>query len=273
MARLSISRAWEETRTVIAREGRLLTTVALALILLPQAVAGALAPPKELSGQDAPSWMAIVAILVGITGIIGQIAVIRLSLGHGTSVGDSIAHGARRFLSPLAAVIILIFAAALLAVPLLLATAGPESLDGMARGAIPPASAALVLLLILALLAVGVRLQLIVPVSSEEGGGPFRLIKRSWQLTTGNYWRLFAFLMLVLVCALIVMIAAGVVGGLLARTMFGEIEPLSFGALILSLLTAAVQAAFSVVITVMLARIYVQLAGAAEPVTVPHSGI
>ena len=40
MRRLSISRAWEETKSVIARDGRLLVSVALALVVLPQTIMG-----------------------------------------------------------------------------------------------------------------------------------------------------------------------------------------------------------------------------------------
>jgi hypothetical protein len=35
MAKLSISRAWEETQDVLARDGRLLASVALALVFAP----------------------------------------------------------------------------------------------------------------------------------------------------------------------------------------------------------------------------------------------
>src|SRR5919112_640952 len=38
MRGLSISAAWEETRDILTRDGRLLTTVALALIALPAAI-------------------------------------------------------------------------------------------------------------------------------------------------------------------------------------------------------------------------------------------
>jgi len=44
MARLSTSRAWEESRRVFTHDGGLLTAVALALLVLPDIVAGVVAP-------------------------------------------------------------------------------------------------------------------------------------------------------------------------------------------------------------------------------------
>jgi hypothetical protein len=38
MSKLSLSHAWEETKAILARDGNLLGTVALALVVLPQAV-------------------------------------------------------------------------------------------------------------------------------------------------------------------------------------------------------------------------------------------
>lgn len=261
MSKLSISHAWDETRGVLARDGRLLASVALALILLPQVIMGVMAPPKELSGQEPPSWIAAVAIVVALIGVVAQVAMVRLAIRHGTSVGEAIGHGAKRFLSAFAAILIVVFALVLLAVLLMVAVAGPEQVTAMAQGAPQPGVAIVLLGIMLLALLIGVRIQLVVPVASEEGGGPIRVLSRSWQLTAGNYWRMLAFLLLVLVCAVISIVVAGMVGGMLSRLIFGDIEAWSVGALLLALFTAAVQAAFSVVISVMLARIYVQVAG------------
>ena len=45
MSRLSISAAWDETKAILVREGRLLATVALALIVLPQTVFAVIGAP------------------------------------------------------------------------------------------------------------------------------------------------------------------------------------------------------------------------------------
>ncbi|QNP44743.1 hypothetical protein H9L14_08085 [Sphingomonas sediminicola] len=44
---LSISRAWDETREIFRRDGGLLVSVALALIVLPEVVVGIVSPRKR----------------------------------------------------------------------------------------------------------------------------------------------------------------------------------------------------------------------------------
>ena len=46
----------DETRDVLAKDGRLMASVALALVLLPQVIADVLVPAPNLSGEQQPSW-------------------------------------------------------------------------------------------------------------------------------------------------------------------------------------------------------------------------
>ena len=75
MAKLSISRAWEESQRVLVHDGRLLASVGLALILLPQVVEAVVAPPAGLSGQQPPSWVPLLSLVVAIAGLVGQMAI------------------------------------------------------------------------------------------------------------------------------------------------------------------------------------------------------
>lgn len=118
-----------------------------------------------------------------------------------------------------------------------------------------------------------VRMILSPPVTTAETGGPLHILKRSWSLTRGNWWRLFGFFIVWAIAAAVVLLAAGALGGLLARVIFGELEPMTIGSLVVSLLTQLAGAAVTVILVVMQARLYVQLASRAEPeVTVPTSG-
>ncbi|MFL6842219.1 MAG: hypothetical protein ACJ8D2_07225, partial [Sphingomicrobium sp.] len=94
MAQLSVSKAWDETRGIFVRDGSLLTAVALALLVLPQIIVGLVTVPGAGAATPAGRLVWLVAALVG---VVGQIAIVRLALGH-TTVGDAIGHGARRFL-------------------------------------------------------------------------------------------------------------------------------------------------------------------------------
>lgn len=274
MAKLSISRAWEETQQVLARDGRLLASVALALVLLPEVVANVLVPPPNLSGEQPPSWMPIVSVLVAAAGLVGQIAIIRLALGPATSVGQAISHGVRRFLPGLGAVLIfglpLFFVLGLLFAVI----AGPTALEALRNGTAEPATGPTLMLLLLLAVLVSVRFQLVMPVTTSESGGPLRILRRSWDLTSGHYLRLLGFLVAIIITALIVLLATQILGGLLARALFGDAKPLSVSALVLALITGVVQTAFVVVVSTLLARIYSQLVGGqAAQASVPSSGI
>ncbi|MFL6728760.1 MAG: hypothetical protein ACJ8E3_05905 [Sphingomicrobium sp.] len=271
MSNLSISRAWDEAKHVLAHDGKLITSVALALIVLPQTVSGVIAPPATLSGANPPSWMPFVAILVAILGITGQVAVARLALGPSTSVGESIQHGFRRVVPAFLALLVLFLALVVVLLPIMLAMAGPEGLKSVTTETPTPAAAGALLLVVFLCLLAAPRFQLVVPTAAAEEGGPIRLLQRSWRMTEGSYLKLLGFLALVLIAAVVVLFTGQIIVGLVAKAMFGTVHPYSLGALLAGLLTAMISAAFAAVSTVILARIYVQLAGRGGA-SVPSSG-
>jgi hypothetical protein len=264
---LSISRAWDETREIFRRDGGLLVSVALALIVLPEVVVGIISPPQATVGADAPAGMQLLRFIVAMISLIGQLALIRLALGPSTTVGSAIGHGARRFLPALGAVVLLIVGLGILAVPLIILLSLALGVDLAHLSGRPTGAVAWMYAIIgLAAVLISVRFTLVSPVASAEKVGPLAIIKRSWRLTGGNYWRLLGFILLLIVATLVLMIAAGVVGGLLARMFSPSIEPMSIGALILASFAGAAQGAFSILASVMLARVYAQTAGQSENV-------
>jgi len=261
-AKLSLSRAWDETRDVLRRDGRLIAIVALALLVFPgtvQSVVTPAAPPGEL---PAPGWWLAVALVALVIGVIGQLALVRLALGPSTSVGEAIAHGARRAPSYLGAFLMWILPLAVLLVTLLRAMKGPPP-------SAPAALGFLVVLIVMAFLAV--RLILAVGVASAESAGPVRILQRSWQLTAGNWWRLFAFLLLVVIAAVCVMIAVGAIVGLLAAIVLGPPRPMTLSGLITIFFSQLAVGAVSAAFIVMVARLYAQLSGLGTA-SVPNSG-
>src|SRR5262249_54460317 len=145
MTNLSISKAWDETREVIAHDGRLIVSVALALILLPEAIAGVLAPPPALSGEQGPTWLPVVNLIVGVLGIAGQIAVMRLAIGPATSVGEAIGHAFRRLLPALGALLIFALPISIVLVVLIIAVAGPDAMTALMAGTVQPRLAGAIL--------------------------------------------------------------------------------------------------------------------------------
>ena len=264
VAKLSISEAWEESRAVLARDGKLIGTVALALFVLPGTILD-LVMPEAPVGQFPPAgpWMAVAAVAILIS-LVGQLAIIRLAMGPHVSVGEAITHGARRLLPYVAAV--LIWALPLMVVIALLysaAGADPEN---------PSAGVALGLLAV-ALLGIylAVRFLMMSAVASAEAIGPAAILRRSWDISGGNWWRLFGFLLTFAIGAVALLWAIGTVAGLVFQLAFGSIERFSAGGLLVVIVAQAVSALVSMIFFVMLARLYTQSNRVPHP-SVPSSG-
>jgi hypothetical protein len=263
VAKLSISSAWDETRAVLRADGKLLTIVALALLVLPGTVSELVTPPVPQGQLPEPGpWLAvfIVAVLVA---IVGQLAIVTLALGDRLSVGQAIGHGARRM--PIYFVAQLIWALPFAAVLIML-------LPHIAPPNPRPAAALLFILCFFVFLFIAVRMLLLAPISSADRIGPIAMIGRSWQLTSGSWWRLFGFLLLFLIAAGILILATAAIFGLVAQALPGKMEPFTIGALLVALATQIVQAGIYVVLMVMLARMYLQAGSPRAEPSVPSSG-
>jgi hypothetical protein len=269
MSSLSISAAWEQAKAIVGREGRLLAAVALALIVLPQVVLAVVGAPI---GPDATMLSRLIYVAVVILGFVAQIALNRLAIGPSVTVGDAITVGLSRVVSLFAAIIVVLIGLMLVAVVLMTAMGAAKliTIPGPGQTPPPPLIAALIVLTALAF----AIFQLIFPVAAAETGNPLRLLSRSWQLARGHYLRLLAFILVVFVGlgAVVLLIQLGV--GSLVLLALGPANAGSLSALVLGLIAGTIQACFTIVTAVMLARIYVQLAGRGEPQAgVPNSGI
>ena len=270
MAVLSISRAWEETKAVLAHDGRLIGAVALALIALPTAVTG-LINPKGMTGSG-PLWSDVIVIIASLAALAGQLSLIRLALGPSTTVGAAIVHGLRRMPIYLLSAMLMVLALLVLAIPFggALAALGVP-LESKTIPATPGVTLVLILFVALVLL-IAVRMLMTAPVASAEEAGPVAIIRRSWELTAGHWWKLFGFLILFFIGAVVALLAVSAIAGVVAGLLFGAIEPMSPSALLVALVQAVANAAMTGLFAVMLARIYVQLAGAGAQASVPSSG-
>jgi hypothetical protein len=267
MAKLSISQAWDETRAILARDGKLISTVALALFVLPGIILNIVTPAMR-AGEipQAGAWI-VVVVLVVLVSLVGQLSVIRLALGPHITVRESIVHGARRLFPYLGGLVVWL-------APILIADSILVPIM-KADPAHPSVAAALAVIVIsLAGLIIAVRLLLLSAVASAEEGHSLELLRRSWELTRGNWWRLFAFILVFAVGALALLWAAQAVIGVVLRLAFGDLSVLSVGGLILIIIGQLISGTISVILFVMLARLYVQRAvPQGTQASVPSSGI
>jgi len=272
MRQLSISAAWEETKAILAHDGSLLMTVALALIALPTAISN-LVNPGGMNNPSAPWWVDLVSFVCSVIALAGQLSLIRLAICPSITVGAAITHGLRRMPIYFVSLLMLVAALFVIAVPcvLLLGAMGVP----LSAKPIPVTTPVVVvsLLFVAVVLFFGVRLLMSSAVASAEDTGPVAIITRSWRLTAGNWWPLFGFLIVFLVGVIVLLIAVGSAIGAVVVLLMGPVQAMSAGALIIALVQALCSAAVTTLFAVMLARIYLQLSHDDPQASVPSSGI
>lgn len=269
MSSLSIGKAWDEAKAALGANRKLIVPVALGLVLLP-AVIVSMVEPRVAPGEQPPpgAWM-LVALAMVIVMLIGELAIVVMVNGWRGSVGEAIGKAARRTPTFILAALSLLLPI-ILVVSVLLAVAGVGTGGtGQIDWANFSAMGWLVLLLcLLVLIAISIRLLPLLAVVACEDVGPIAALKRSFALTSGHFWRLLGFLLLLMLAFLIVAATVGAVIGGLVTLALGQPEPWSLSLLLIALAGGLVQAGFVMVYTAMLARIYAQLA--APIATVPE---
>lgn len=267
MATLSIGAAWDEAKTALRSKRRLLVPVALGLILLP-AVIVAMVEPQAAAGEQPPpgAWM-IVAIAMILVMVVGQIAILLLINGWRGSVGEAIGKAARRTPTFIIAALAL-FLPLILIFSFMLAFAGAGGIE-QGRVQLTQMSGGGVVIMLLGLFAliyVSIRLMPLIAVVAMERLGAIASLRRALALTSGQFWRLLGFLIMLLIGFLVVALMVGAVVGSLVTLLLGSPEPWSLAQLAIALAGGLIQTGFVLVYVAMLARIYAQLAPAAPSV-------
>lgn len=282
MAKLSISKAWDDSRPIIARDGRLMFIIALATVVLPQTILYLVAPESSSTGalevlaageagaeaeaeaMAATGGNVLLSLLLGLVNLVGSIAIAYLALARGASVADGLKRGIKRLLPTIGMFVVLVGGAILIAL-LLAAVAG---IGSVATGsttvdaeAVSPIAGLVFVVVFGAMVWVAVRMMLVTPVIAAEDEGPFGIIKRSWRLTKGHFWRLLGFLLLFGIGALVFISAVSIIVGLAVQLIFGDPEPLSLAALFVGLAGGIATAILTVVYSTITARMFLQLAG------------
>lgn len=257
---VSISKAWDETRDFLVRERKLVTPVLLTFVLLPTVAFRLFTPP--LGSTEAASGPALLLIYVVLfVELIGGLTLIQLAAGSKAPLGQSIGHALRRSLTVIGAFIL--FGLLLLPVITLIAIiAIPGGELPTNPAAIPPKFAAAVLAGIVVAMLLFFRISLFLPAAALEKVGPWRALKRGWQLGRGIGGKLVATFFALFVASFIVSIAVQWVFGAIAQLGLGGDTGLTAGSLLVAVAVGLVASAFLAIQAVMSARIYAQVAGA-----------
>jgi hypothetical protein len=249
--------------------------VAAALVVLPGLIVEVISPSSVRT--DSTFVESILILVSSLLALIGQLSIIRLAITPGVSVGEAIGHGARRMPIYLVAAILLTIGFIVALIPfIIVAYAAGVPFDRSSEQAFLQSPVAMVLSLVyLALLIfIGIRMLMSSPVASEEEAGPVQILRRSWDLTRGHWWRLFGFMIMFLIGALVLIAAVNWGITAVAVILFGPVDPMSLSALVVGLFDSVVNGMMTVILAVMLARIYLQLSGRRSAgSSVPKSGI
>ena len=270
MARLSISTAWDETSAFLRRESRLVMPVALAFFAVPATLFGWHNPSGDPS-QAAGGWP--LTLLLLILALMGQMAIAAMAIGWRGSVGAALIQALGRVWGVVATLLIIFIPLAValaLVLAVMLGNAGltdPTQVTAEALAGVP-GLALFLFAMTLIFLFVAARLFPISAVGMMETANPFRILSRSWQLTSGHFWRLVGTLLLILIVSLVASIAVTSVIGSLISLAAGEPQPYNVSALIVSLADGAVGAVISAASAALVGRIYAQLS--AGQVSVPE---
>ncbi len=120
----------------------------------------------------------------------------------------------------------------------------------------PAVGALLALPLLIAFLYVSIKVSLLTPVIAiERERNPLAAIKRSWQLTKGNSFRILAFFLLLMIVLIVITLIAGLLFSLFAA--LGD----SVGGIVIALGNGLISMFTTTVSLTVLAAIYYQLSG------------
>ena len=256
---LSIGKAWEETSAFLAREGRLVAPVALATFAFPATLAGWAYPGNP--GGGGAGWLLLLVMLVA---LVGQMTVVQLVNGWRGSIGQAISNAGRCLPKLLGALIIAFLPLMLVAIVgmgVSLTSAGitdPATLTPEMIAKLPYVGW-LLLFVTLFLIIVGVRLFPIAAIAVSEPLGAIKLLKRSWILTNGGFWRLLVLALLLGIVAVVLDLAVTAVVGSIVTLAVGEPAAFNVSALLIALVSGLVGAIVSTVSAAMAGRVYVHL--------------
>jgi hypothetical protein len=259
---MSIGKAWEEAVAFVAREATLLFPVALLFVALPGVILQEMTPPELQAWFAEPKMDAIPAMPPGfglamlLTIILiwfGSLALFALALRPGISVGEALRLSIARLPVLIGTALVVVgivsaifVGAALVGVVFSLASRQLAAAVGILLGF---GAAGLIFF-------ASIRLVLLNPVVIDTRLGVMASLRQAWALTRGYIWRLFGFLIIVMLLSTIAGSAAqAIVGSLVGLASGAEAARFAGG-----LAGAAVSSVAQVYMLVMLARLYRQAA-------------
>nr|WP_295658950.1 glycerophosphoryl diester phosphodiesterase membrane domain-containing protein [Polymorphobacter sp.] len=232
--RLSIAALWRDTFATARAGMALYLPVAAAFVLLPGVAIELFGPALPKSPAElTPNLVFIALVLPSLIAIVAQAAIIRLVIDKASGIDRSVGE----------ALLVALRLWPLLVVALLLAAV--------------PIGAGLLLFIVPGLYMAG-RLTLAMPLVVDGVAAPLAAVRRSWELTENNGWRIIAFTIMWAAWFLALSTIAAIIGGGIATALTG-LGAGAAGAVIASVLGGVVGALFTVFNAVGIAVVYLRL--------------
>jgi hypothetical protein len=259
--RFDSNQAWKDATALVSANRAVLSAVAGVFLVLPGFAVAILAPPPvppagaeprallELMSnyyETSAPWLLGMAALQ----IFGTLTMLALYTDRARpTVGEAMQLGLKGLLPTVLAQI-------LAGMGFFLAALVPITLAGLTGSAALTTVA--VLICIVGLVYGFVRISMVPPVVMVEAQrNPITALKRSWQLTGANAWRLLLFYVLLFIVFWVVVILLGGLADLALRFVVGE----QIGAPLAAFISTALQAIMAIYFTAVYAATHRQLAG------------
>lgn len=256
---------WDRAIEFLSDHVAIIVPIALLAIFVPTSITGSLSPLWSTAGSGLKALLAVLSLAFAAVGVWGQLAISALAIDPAAGRGAGRVATAR-LLPALGVYLVLAILLGLLVLPIgfILAASGTDIMQlRMANPASLPAGVAGTvalygIVLLIAVLFLGARLALTTPVIVAERRG-LGAIPRAFALSRGLTWKLVGVILLYLVVANVASLAAqSVFGSILGLLSRGE-GPVTVASVITAVVVAAVQAAFTVLATAFLAKLYVAI--------------
>lgn len=262
--KLDMSRAWNDAVRLLTSNRQVILIVAGVFFFLPYLGLSLLAPelanpmagatPGQTQSPDAMMALftgPVVAgmVMIGLLQAVGTIALLSMLTDHNRpTVGDAIGTGVKAVLPYLGTILLQgLLIAVVLGLPLGAAIASGSNV----------AAALVGIAAFVCFVYAYVKFSLAVPVIAiEQQYNPVAVLRRSWNLTKGNSFRLLGFYLLLFVAVIVLTMIAGIVLGLPLALMGGSVA--AFGSALVGALT---NTAMVIVFMGVLAAVHQQLAG------------
>jgi hypothetical protein len=270
---VSIGTVWDRAVEVLRGRAGILAPIAALTVFLPSVASNALSLYGGSAGVGVGLLAAVVALVVLVASIWGQLAMLAVATHPATTRADAGHQATARLLPAIGIVLAVGIVLSLAIVPPLvaLAHAGVDfSRMSAATGqqtmpTIPAGVSGFILVYMIAFVVaafwLGARLLLLNPVILNERRG-LRAVTRSIRLTRGMTWRLIAVMLLFVIVLLVASSAVQFVVAVPLRLILGAGAPTA--AFLASVAVAAVTTVFTVIAAAFTAQLYVAVAG--EPV-------